>query len=454
MFGSVMIARRHRCNRVVMKAAVTLLVVFGFLMAERAWAQFDASNWKWFREVKVGPEVSEGPAGIPLESSILEKCRSDLMDIRLVDSNGQPVPFTISDGLEGEEPEPFPARIFRMARKSGAWTDVWVDMTAKVLTRGVLIQTPTKDFVRRIEVRGSDNGKESYVIRVDGLIADLRQPMAIRNLAVFYPVHNFQYLHIRVLDQDKPPLKIEGVLCYPPAAADALSRPLDARILENRGESATGTTTLVADLGEKRFPMTSLRISSPTREFTNKVTVLAASSASPESWTKLHEGMVFRLAREEGSEEMLRVRFDPSMLRYLKLQLSGKGTAPLVVDRLFVTGTMRLVVFNYLRGREYRLYYDSPQAAPPAADARVTSIRMAQVTDASAKILLGPEQRNTASPKPVQGASRTAVEKSPVGLIAGVLMVLVGLLLLFSLMLKARSRRDSRRPLRSINTRV
>jgi len=431
-----------------------LCIFLGLLAADQVRAQFDSSNWKLVRSVKPGNEVPDGPAGIALESSILEKCRPDLMDLRLVDSEGRSVPYIISDGLGSEEPEPFPARIFRVARKQGAWTDIWTDMSAKVLTRGVLVQTSTRDFVRRIEIRGSDNGKESYVIRVDGLIADIPNPMPIRTLAVFYPAHNFQYLHIRIIDEDKPPLKIEGVLCYPPVGEDVLSRAVDARIVENHGNPGTGTTTVVADLGERRFPATSLRISSPTKEFAKKVTVFGAPSASSDAWKTLHEGSVFRLAREDASEETLGVRFNPTALRFIKLQLSGKGTAPVAVERLSITGTVRLMVFNHQRGREYRLYYDGPQTPRPAIDTGMTSIKMAQVAAGSDQIRLGPEQRNTPPPKPVQTPSRSTTDTSPVRTVAGVLMVLVGLLLLFTLMLRARSRRHGRRPSRTFDPRI
>jgi hypothetical protein len=276
----------------------------------------------------------------------------------------------------------------------------------------------------------------------------------LRNLSVFYPVHNFQYLHIRILEQDKPPLKVEGVLCYPPAAEDGHTRTLEARIVENRGDATTGKTTILADLGERRFPVAGLTISTPTKEFTKKVTVSGASSSSAESWKKLHDGAVFRLISEGALEERIKVRLQPSGLRYLKLELAGKGTPPVTVDRLNATGTARFVVFNHRRGNKYQLFYDNTQATGPATDTGMISIKGFKAADSSAELLLGPEQKNTAPPKPVQSASPAASDKSSVRLVAGIIMVLVGLLLLFSLMLKARAWREGRRPPRGLNTRI
>lgn len=429
------------------KALIVLVAVLGLLIAEPARAEFDSAPWKLSRELTIGPEVPDGPVGIALEAGVLEKCRPDLADLRLVGADGQVVPCTMTDGMANEEPQPFPAHVFRMAKKQGAWTDLWLDLSAKMLTCGVLLQTPTRDFVRRIEVRGSDNAKESYVIRLDGLVADTREPLPLQSLAVMYPVHNFQYLHLRILDQDQPPLKVEGVFCFPPEPENKLARALDPRIMENHGDTVLGTTTVVADLGERRFPITELRISTPTREFAKKVTLFAAPSGSSMSWKKIYEGTFFRLVKEEASEEGLRARFSPCTLRYLKVMLSGSGSLPVVVDRMYAKGTIRLLAFKHHQGRGYRLFYGNPQSASPIPDAGLNSEQVLAAADTSEGLHLGPEQRNVVPPKPAQSAaSRTAVpKKSSAGTIAAVLVVLVGLLLLFSVMLKARSWRQARR---------
>jgi len=450
MFGSAAVSPASSQEKPYKKAVIVLFAMCGLFMAEHAQAEFDSSPWRCFRDVSIGSEVPDGPVGIALESGLLEKCRPDLADLRLVDTDGQIIPYMVTDGRAGEEPEPVPARIFRMARKPGAWTDLWLDMSAKVLTRGVLIQTPARDFVRRIEVRGSDSANESYVIRLDGLIADLREPLPLRSLAVMYPVHNFQYLHVRILDQDQPPLNIEGVFCYPPAPENKLARPVDARIMENHGDPGSGTTTIVVDLGEHRFPVTELRISSPTKAFAKKVALFAAPSASEKSWNKIHEGAFMRLVREGASEENLKARFNPCTFRYLNLVLSGPGSPPVVVDRVYATGTIRLLAFNHRQGRGYRLFYDNPQGAPPILD---TGMSSSVAAEASANVQMGPEQKNTVPPKPAQSASRAASQTSRAGIMAAVLMVLVGLLLLFSLMLKARSGRKAGRSSANVKTR-
>ena len=162
--------------------------------------EFNSAGWKHFREIHIPTEVKEGLVGVALESELLEKCRPDLADIRVVSSAGMSVPVLVTEAPDGEDPPPFPVQVFRVTKRPGKFTEIWIDKNAKVLTRSVIIQTSSKDFVRKVELRGSHNARETYVIRVDGLIADLVKPAPFRSLDIEHPLNNFQYIaapHLR-----------------------------------------------------------------------------------------------------------------------------------------------------------------------------------------------------------------------------------------------------------------
>jgi hypothetical protein len=441
MFGRFVVYKIIRSRGPIHVVFLLLLI---FLLSGTAAAAFDTSEWKRFREVRITPSVADGQAGIPLESDLIEKCRKDMADLRLVSSDGSLVPFTIVEGAAGDDGEAFPARVFRMARKQGKWTDIWIDKQAKVLTQGVQVQTPTREFLRKVEIRGSDNAKESYVVKMDGLIADLAGPAPIRSLNVIYHLNNFQYIHIRIIDDDKPPLKIEGVLCYPPPADSNLSRPLEVRIRENRSDNATGTTTIVADLGERRFPAANVSLSSGSNEFAKRAILYGAATPSSESWTRMFEGTLFRLRRDEAVKEDLEARFKPQTFRYLKLELSGGSRGAVIVDKLQAKAALPMAAFQYRRGQDYRLYYDNPNAGSPATSPGSFSMNVNQLASVASEISLSGEQRNVVSDAPKKNEPSGKSELSRFQKIAGVMMLLVGLVLLFIFMLRARSSRRSR----------
>jgi hypothetical protein len=435
---------------------IVALVLSAFLVfPAHGWSSlFESEGWHRFREIHIPRNVDAGTVGVALESSVIENSRPDLADIRVVSSAGEVVPATITDSFQSDGPTAVPVPIFRIAKRPGKWTDLWIDKKTKSLSRGIVIQTSSRDFVRKVEIRGSDNGVDEYVIHMDGLVFDIPGPVPSRSFELLHPVNNFRYIHLRFLDGDQPPLKLEGTLCCLPLSPEATAKHLDLRLLENRTNQTDGSTVLVADLGEKRFPINGLKISTTSPAFVKRLRLLKGSPEEPaSSWQPFHEGTLFRVQRAEASKDSLHARFSPQSARYVLLELSGAG--PVVpVKSLEATAAPRIVIFDARPDLTYRLFYGNPQAkaAPPTAPAHTVSVT--RVLAASSDVSLREEQKYVPAPRPAAAIPRQEEKPSAVWKIVGVVMLLTGLLWLFGAMLKARSLRkeEKRRGSRLIRT--
>ncbi len=448
----------HRGLQGVCRLLVTWAILELLLVCPVA-AEFDSTGWNRYRDILIPTHLTQGLMGIALEPDVLEHCHRDLSDIRVVSRAGSVVAATLTGASPMPESETFPVRTFRVVEKPGKYTEIVVDKTAKVVSRGILIKTSSKDFVRRVEVRGSHSSGESYVVRMDGLIADIRSPLPVRQLSVFYPLNNFRYLYVRILSENKPLLKIDGIECFPPHLGDPLSKPLSTKIIENRTDPADGVTVAAVDLGEHRLPPTSLSIGTRTHDFIKKAVLYGAASETSDAWEKIREGVMFRIRRNDAVAEQLTAAMDLTPFRFIKLELSGGSRGAVTVDKIQSVGTTRLVVFEKLPGEVYKLYYDNPGAkAPILGGAGPSSADIRSVARLSSEIKLGPEQKNVAPPKSLPVAKPvTETTPSSFGKWLGIAMLLMGLLLLFSIMLRALSvRRASRRrrPSPTINSKI
>jgi Protein of unknown function (DUF3999) len=450
MLKVIQVSNRCRQNGWRGYGVIITVILAGLFLCGQALAAFNPSGWKNFRSIEVSPELPDGPAGIVLEPSVTDKCRPDVGDLRIVDSNGMQVLVGITDPAADDEVRPFPAQVFRVARTAGKWTDIAIDKTGKILTSGIIIGTRSKDFTRKVEIRGSDNVREAYVIRMDGLIADVKGPIPLSSLKLTYPLNNFQYIYLRILDGDQPPLKIDSVQCCPPDPVTPLARQLDVRILENHPDAAPGSTRIVADLGEKRFPLTQVAFSTSAKEFVKGIRVHGASSPNPESWEKIGEGAVFRLRKDEAVNEHLKVRVSPQSFRYILMELRGGG-APIAVDKIEATGTMRLAIFEYRRGLSYKLFYDNPSAEAVKTSPPTVLSNLGRIVTASSGIRLSEEHQNVTIPAPKMEPPVETRTSPTFWRFVGVVILAVSLLLMFSLMLRARS---LRRSMRGRNSRV
>ncbi len=433
---------------------IVIMVSVWVMPSGSASAGFDSTGWRYVRDIGVPDTYPGGPAAVCLESDILEHCLPDLRDLRLISSADSPVSFTVTPQADGRGPEPIPARVYRVARKAGKWTDIWVDKTAKVLTRGIRLGTRSTDFVRRVELRGADSSQEAYVIRLDGLIFDQSSPIPVRCDRVFHPLNNFQYMKIRIFDGDAPPLTIDGVSCYPPPAERSEEHPLALRIIENREDKATGSIIVVADLGVKRLPVSLISVETSARDFIKGVRVLGGYAASGDSWTELIQGTVYRITREQASAEDLEIRLKPTPVRYLKAEFTGPNPPDFSVAGITALGSAQLIVFQPTPGSSYRLYYGNPSAEAVNHSTDPISLSTAELLEMAQEIEVGPVRRNVPPPKPKIVKKKGDVAPFVFGKALGVVMLLIGLLLLFSVMLKARSlrKRELQRNSRIVNT--
>lgn len=443
------------CVGKVAAMPLAVLLLFGATL-HAADARFDPSGWNRYREIQIPQEVAYDVVGIPLESEVIEQCRPDMNDVRVVSSDGEEVAATIRSATAPVDVEPFPVRVFRMARRPRKWADLWVDKSAKVLTSGILIKTNAREFIRCVEIRGSDNARDEYVIRLDALIADLKRPVPLQSLEIRHPLNNFQYLHLRIHDDGESPIPVESVLCYPPAPEDPLAVPLSAHVMENRVHPDTQATILAADLGERRFPITQVSVDVQADRFVKQATLKCASSPSAENWRTIFEGTLYRLRKGDSVKELTTARFDPQPSRYLKLELSGADGVSITVRKISAVGSMPVVLFRHRRGEGYRLYYGNPNPAKRTARELPVAKNMSAVLASSAAIKLGDERKiEPRVEKAVTPAHPPKKERSDLKKPIGIAMLLAGLLLLFSLMLRSRSlrRKQHNRSSRILNVR-
>lgn len=406
--------------------------------------EFDPAGWKYFRPIRIQDAVKSGPLTMELPCEILDKCRPDLADIRVASTDLNLVPYRINDLSPPVEPEPFPGLIFRVARNKASHTDHWVDKTDKVLTTGIIIKTTETDFMRRVELRGTDNMKDIYVVRLDGLIVDKPGPVPLRVLRIDHPRNNFRYVMVRILNEGHPPLKVQGIGFFPPAQAPPHEDQSGLRIQENRVESGSGGTVVIGDLGPNRYPMTQLQVSTRDENFVKKARLSVSDSHVGNDWNLVHEDTLYRIADDDALAENLTLSFSGQLPRYFKLTLEGDVGRPVTVDSLTVLGLKPRMVFPYRKGKRYRLYYGNPDT-PPATFRAASANLPAPAVQPSPAVSLDSERKYRPPRRPIEPRPVPQEKTYTVTQIIGVGLVLLGLLLLFTLMLRSRSASRNRR---------
>lgn len=410
--------------------AVIILLGLSVLPATGIAAAFDDRAWRFSRAIRPSQGAGEGYVALSLDSNIIDKCRADLADLRVVSSTGLEVPCLVVEAGDTDAPGPFPVKVFRISRGEQC-TDIWIDKTAKTITRGIMLETSSRDFMRKVELRGSDNAREEYVIRMNGLILNSKGPPPISSLSVMHPLNGHQYIHIKVLDQEEPPLKITGVQCYPPLPAKTQAPAINMTISENRVDRVRHSTELVAEMTDTTFPVHGIAIATSAKEFRKKVVISASNVLSPNEWEKVHEDVLFKVQKELAVAEKLETTFPARALRSLKVELSGGTPEPVPVDGIVAKLTIKALVFRQGLGETYRLYYGNSDALPSPGlpEAKATDLTGLLVGSASVTVgeetkVVRPVEREPRQPPPPE-KQRTSYRS-----LAGAALLIGGVLLL------------------------
>jgi len=425
---------------------IIALLALGIVFLPGTARAVDTNGWTYVRGIDLPADLPPGPVAVPLQSSVIEKCRPDMADLMVVTSEGKEVPLKLEGTGPIDQAEALPARVRRVSRRPGKWTDIQLDKSGKILTRAIAIQTDASDFVRRVEIRGSDNSRDIFVLRMDGLILNRPGPVPVRDLKIRHPLNNFQYIYLRIHDGDRPPLTIKSVLCYPPDPEPLFPTPLPLRIVENRSDQEDNSTRIIADLGKKRFPVRSITISTPETELIKRARLSCASSASSRSWNPVFEGIFFRVREGEAVKENLSARFKAQPSRFLMLELSGAGSPPIEVSGIAATGAIPAAIFEYRRGETYRLFYGNRRAKASSGEERAPEMDRVAGVSISSGVRLGKEEKNVAAPTEKRRVKQTEYDKTD----DWWMLTASGLLLFFAIALgylwvrKGRRNRPSR----------
>src|SRR5437870_4125583 len=133
-------------------------------------AQAAMSSWAFF--VEVNPRsAAPGKFNLVVPPAVLDKSREDLADLRLLDAKGLEIPYALRIRREVDEKQQIGARLFNQAIVGTKASEVSVDLGETPGEHNeVEIETSGRNFRRRVDVEGSDSGKEWRTLKTGDVI--------------------------------------------------------------------------------------------------------------------------------------------------------------------------------------------------------------------------------------------------------------------------------------------
>jgi hypothetical protein len=246
-----------------MKNLLGLTVLF-LMFGKAVFAGPFPAEWKNIQTVQVN-KAGMVKLSVPLET--LDASRPGLEDLRLVDDQGQEVPFLLE-------------RPIQQAKVVGAATrfDVLLEAEKTIATletgmvqpiAGVTLETPARDFLKSVLLEGSRDGKTWEIIARHQPVFRLADGAS--GLFLPLPSETWAFVRLTLDDHSSPPIPLTGALVHAASPEPAPSEPFGLKIVSR--EEGPDQSRLILEASGAHVTLAGIEIETPERLFTRPVSL-------------------------------------------------------------------------------------------------------------------------------------------------------------------------------------
>ncbi len=230
----------------------------------------------------------------------------------------------------------------------------------------IILNTAGSEFIRRVEVYGSEN-QADWAKLAAGYLIDQQQGTRVTSRTIVYPVSDFPFLQVRIFPNardatEEIDLRAVSVAStqYKPGELDEVELAMTEVPAEELDEGVQG---LVLDQGVKNRPLSGLRVDAGTREFVRAVRVEGRNHET-NSWRWIADGSIHRI----DDQEHVTVDVKDAPYRFFRLQVFNRDDAPLDIDEVVGETVPRHLVFEARGSGEAFVYAGSSSLGAPQYD--------------------------------------------------------------------------------------
>ncbi len=266
---------------------------------------------------------------------LFDGCRAFPSDVRIMDEGARQWPFYVFTPEGKTSTDTVPAKTVNAstAEKRDRYVrqDLVIPADAETGKRRehnqVIVRTPGGDYVRRVEIYGSENQKDWGLLGV-GYLVDHSRDVHVCNKTVRYPVSTFPFLQVRVYPNAQnaaEPLTVQSVVVantveVPGEYEDVPLRKIDVP----ESDLKEDCQVVVFDAEAKNLPVERLVIRAGNSEYARSLRAYGRNEET-NKWRWVADGEIHKLG--ESVQDTLALK--GFGFRFLKIELFNYDDQPL-----------------------------------------------------------------------------------------------------------------------------
>ena len=335
-------------------------------------AQASMSSWPFFVEV-TPRQGAPGTYDLVVPLQVMDKSRQDLADLRLYDAKGKEIPYALRIRREVDEKREIGARLFNQASIASTTSEVSVDLGENAGEHNeVEIKTAGTNFRRRVDLEGSDSGKEWRTLKTGDLVFSFEsENKSVESNRVSYPTSRYRYLRVRVLadeltDRQAPVITGVKVMLAVREKGELTTWAVTVPSYQLLRTQSAPASAWTIDLGG-RVPCDRLTLEVDDQSFSRPFQIEAVDD--PQNIRLVASGEVTRRIGE--ARRPLVIAFDKEeQARKLRLLITDYSNQMLSISSIKPAAPARQLVFELKEaaGQPLRLFFGNPKATEPHYD--------------------------------------------------------------------------------------
>ena len=322
--------------------------------------------WRYSRAVQILAAEGDAPAEVSLPWEMYPHCQPGCEDVRIVDSNGQEVPYVLQARHAPINLEEHAARVIENSFVAGQYTQVIGDLgDSRPNYDRVKVETSRPDFIVWAEVALSNDAKNWRIVEARAPIARFRSRAVDGTQTIPFRGLSSRYIRVRIADPSAQ-FPVHAISVLNEEYQGAQTRNVAVAFAEEKSTDPTESTyrTTLASLNQ---PISELQIATDAAEFYRAVRI--SGSSDGQEWSYWGSGVVYRYRQRGPSRELLRLEFpETSGNKFLRVEVINGDDQALANLHLMLSAVPSTLTFKPAAGQQYRLVYGNEKAFRPQYD--------------------------------------------------------------------------------------
>ena len=421
-------------------------------------ASIDLTKWQYTTEVTVKDTPGEYCA-LTLTPEVYNVARTDLADIRLIDRDGNQIPYVMARDENRTETVKYNPTILNRSTDANGNALATLDFGGQTVKNSIEVETAGDNFRRAVKVDGSNDNVEFFTIVDRAYIFAVSDKNRHRFSTIDLPGNDYRYIRITVspmtAEETKP--AINEVRAFKIEKKPAQKQIIEMTQTEHTEDVNYHSSNYVYDLKFRRLPVVEIELNIDDGSFYRCVTIQGRDAATQKvkidsednrprfsevevSWNTITTDAIYRYTDAMGKKHerlILPINYRGTY-KYIRVVVSNYDDQPITIRSASAKMIPHRIIFPFDADKSGRIYVGNDSASHPQYDLarRLTNPMQVKTTQAELAALT----ENPAAEKSLQKLPWT--EKHKILLLAALVVVVFALGVFILSSLRSIQRQD------------